>query len=206
MIKADLYNQNREKIGEVELKDSIFGEPRKLSIVHEYVRWLMARKRAGTASTKTRGEVSGGGRKPWRQKGTGRARHGSIRAPQWKGGGVVFGPKPRDYAFDLPKKIRRKALRIALSDRFREGKLFFVDEIKLGSIKTKDAYEIAKRFEALNSTVVVDDKDEVLVKSFRNIPKVDLLRWDELNAYEVLKRRVLIITKGALDKIQERWG
>ncbi len=206
MIKADLYNQNREKVGEVELKESIFDVPRKLSIVHEYVRWLLARKRAGTASTKTRGEVSGGGRKPWRQKGTGRARHGSIRSPIWKGGGIVFGPRPRDYAFDLPKKVRRKALKIALSDRFREGRIYFLDQIKLENIKTKDAYEILKKFEALNSLIVLGDKDEIVEKSFRNIPKVEVIRWDEINAYEILKKRHVLVTRDALDKIQERWG
>ncbi len=205
-MKADLYNQQKEKVGEVELKETVFNEPRKLSIVHEYVRWLLARKRAGTASTKTRGEVRGGGRKPWRQKGTGRARHGSIRSPIWRGGGVVFGPKPRDYAFDLPKKVRRKALRIALSDRFREGRIYFLDKIELPRIKTKDAYEILKRFDALNTLIVIGDRNEVLIKSFRNIPKVDVLRWDEINAYEILKKKYIMITRDALDKIQERWG
>ncbi len=206
MIKADLYNQNREKVGEVELKESIFDEPRKLSIVHEYVRWLLARKRAGTANTKTRGEVRGGGKKPWRQKGTGRARHGSNRSPVWRGGGVVFGPKPRDFAFTLPKKVRRKALRIAISDRFRENRIFFIDQISLGEIKTKKAYEILKKFDVNKALIVVADKDDILEKSFRNIQGVDLMEWDEINAYEILKKKYLFITKDALDKIQERWG
>ena len=118
----------------------------------------------------------------------------------------MFGPKPRDYAFDLPKKVRRKALRIALSDRFREGRIYFIDQIKLDSIKTKNAYEILKKFDTFNSLIVIEDRDEVLEKSFRNIPKVDLIRWDEINAYEVLKRKYILMTKGALDKIQERWG
>ncbi len=206
MIKADLYNQKKEKVGEVELKESIFAVPKKKSIVHEYVRWLLARKRAGTASTKNRSEVKGGGRKPWRQKGTGRARHGSIRSPVWKGGGVVFGPKPRDFAFNLPKKIRKKALKIALSDKFREEKIYFIDQLSLEEIKTKEAYEILRAFNTLNSLVIIEEKDEKIVKSFRNIPKVDTFRWDEINAYEILKKKDLLITKGALDKIQERWG
>ena len=180
--------------------------PKKKSIVHEYVRWLLARKRAGTASTKNRSEVKGGGRKPWRQKGTGRARHGSIRSPVWKGGGVVFGPKPRDFAFNLPKKIRKKALKIALSDKFREEKIYFIDQLSLEEIKTKEAYEILRAFNTLNSLVIIEEKDEKIVKSFRNIPKVDTFRWDEINAYEILKKKDLLITKGALDKIQERWG
>ena len=203
---ADMYNQNKEKIGEVELKETVFDVPENKSIVHQYVRWLLARKRQGSANTKTRGEVSGGGKKPWRQKGTGRARAGSNRSPIWRKGGIVFGPRPRDFAFDLPKKLRKKALKITLSARLREDRISFVDKINLEKISTKEAFKIVKNFGEKSILFIVEDKNDVIYKSFRNIPKVNVLRWNEINAYEILKSRNLVVTKESLDKIQEVWG
>jgi len=203
---SELYNQSMDKVGEVELKEEVFNVPVNLSVVHQYVRWLLARKRQGSASTKTKGEVRGGGKKPWRQKGTGRARAGSIRSPIWKGGGVVFGPKPRDFAFDLPKKIRQKALKIALSSRYNDKRIVFLDKVELDGISTKEAFKIVKKVSEKSMLLIIDERNDVINKSFRNIPKVDILVWNEINAYEILKKNNIVITKNALDKIQEVWG
>jgi len=206
MARADLYNLNREKVGEVELKDEIFAHAVKPHLFYEVVKWQLAKRRRGTHSTKTRAEVAGGSRKPWPQKHTGRARHGSIRSPIWRGGGVVFGPKPRDYEYPLPKKVRRAALRSALSLRFKEGKVLILDDFKLEGIKTKKFVEAMERLglKEQKTLIVIPEKDEVLEKSARNVPWVKVLRWQGLNVYDVLYYDNLIILSGALPKIEER--
>ena len=206
MAQIDLYNLSREKVGEVELRDEVFNGPVKPHLFYEVVKWQLARRRRGTASTKTRAEVSGGGRKPWRQKGLGRARAGSIRSPLWRGGGVVFGPKPRDYSYPLPKKVRRAALRSALSLRYKEGKLTVLDGFDLGQIKTKLFVEAMEKLGLKGEKVLIvtDGKDEVLERSARNVPWAKVLRCEGLNVYDVLNYRHLLILRSALPKIEER--
>ena len=206
MAQIDLYNLSREKVGEVELKDEVFNGPVKPHLFYEVVKWQLAKRRRGTASTKTRAEVRGGGRKPWRQKGLGRARAGSIRSPLWRGGGVVFGPKPRDYSYPLPKKVRRAALRSALSLRYKEGKLTVLDGFDLGQIKTKLFVEAMEKLGLKGEKVLIvtDGKDEVLERSARNVPWAKVLRCEGLNVYDVLNYRHLLILRSALPKIEER--
>ena len=206
MAQIDLYNLSREKVGEVELKDEVFNGPVKPHLFYEVVKWQLAKRRRGTASTKTRAEVSGGGRKPWRQKGLGRARAGSIRSPLWRGGGVVFGPKPRDYSYPLPKKVRKAALRSALSLRYKEGKLTILDGFDLGQIKTKLFVEAMEKLGLKGEKVLIvtDGKDEILEKSARNVPWAKVLRCEGLNVYDVLNYHHLLILKSALPKIEER--
>ena len=206
MAQIDLYNLSREKVGEVELKDEVFNGPVKPHLFYEVVKWQLAKRRRGTASTKTRAEVSGGGRKPWRQKGLGRARAGSIRSPLWRGGGVVFGPKPRDYSYPLPKKVRKAALRSALSLRYKEGKLILLDGLELPQIKTKLFVEAMEKLGLKGEKVLIvtDGKDEVLERSARNVPWAKVLRCEGLNVYDVLNYRHLLILRSALPKIEER--
>jgi large subunit ribosomal protein L4 len=204
MATIAVVNSKNEKVGEINLPEEIYAVPVKRGLLHEVVRWQMARWRAGTACTKTRGEVRGGGRKPWRQKGTGRARQGSIRAPHWVGGGVVFGPKPRDYSFKLNKKQRRLALKMALSTRAKEGKLLVVEDFGLSGIKTKDFVAFLKQLGVEDALVVVPERDEVVEKSARNIPTVKVLAVEGLNVYDVLDHEYLIIKREALPKIEER--
>lgn len=206
MARTELYNLNREKVGEVELKDEIFQYPVKPHLFYEVVKWQLAKRRRGTHSTKTRAEVAGGSRKPWPQKHTGRARHGTIRSPIWRGGGVVFGPKPRDYEYSLPKKVRKAALRSALSLRFREGKLMVLDEFRLEEIKTKRFVEAMERLglKEQKTLIVIDRKDEVLERSARNVPWVKVLRCEGLNVFDVLYYPNLVILSKALPKIEER--
>ncbi len=206
MAQIDLYNLSREKVGEVELRDEVFNGPVKPHLFYEVVKWQLAKRRRGTASTKTRAEVRGGGRKPWRQKGLGRARAGSIRSPLWRGGGVVFGPKPRDYSYPLPKKVRRAALRSALSLRYKEGKLTVLDGFDLGQIKTKLFVEAMEKLGLKGEKVLIvtDGKDEVLERSARNVPWAKVLRCEGLNVYDVLNYRHLLILRSALPKIEER--
>ncbi len=204
MATITVVNAKNEKVAEVNLPEDIYAVPVKRGLLHEVVRWQMARWRAGTACTKTRGEVRGGGRKPWRQKGTGRARQGSIRAPHWVGGGTVFGPKPRDYSFKLNKKQRRLALKMALSSRAQDGKLLVVEDFGLSGIKTKDFVAFLSNLGVEDALVVVPERDEVVEKSARNLPKVKVLAVEGLNVYDVLDHEYLIIKREALPKIEER--
>ncbi len=205
MPKVDVYNSQKEKVGEVELPEDIYAVPVKVGLLHEVVRWQRARWRAGTACTKTRGEVRGGGRKPWPQKHTGRARQGSIRAPHWVGGGVVFGPKPRSYEFKLNKKVRRLALKMALSNRVSVGHVYVVTDFGLGDKpKTKQFLEFLNRFGTQNALVVVPERDLVAEYSARNLPKVKVLAVEGLNVYDILDHEYLILRQDALPKIEER--
>ena len=203
MPKTTLYNTKAEKVGEIELNDLVFGIEANKEAMHTMVVNYLANQRQGTQSTKTRTEVRGGGRKPWRQKGTGRARQGSIRAPQWTGGGVALGPKPRSYRFSVNKKLRRLALKSALSTKVAENEIIVIDELKLDSFKTKEMAAILKAFEADHALVVTAGKDDNVVRSAANIPGIETSMAENLNVYDVLKHSKFIVTKDAVSKIEE---
>ncbi len=204
MPVIDVLNTKREKVGELELNDHVFNAPDKPYILHEVVRMQLAKRRAGTASTKGRSEVSGGGRKPWRQKGTGRARVGTIRSPLWRGGGVVFGPKPRSYEMKVPKKVRKLALRIALSTKFRENQMTVVDQFSMERIKTKDFLQILENLQLEGKTLVITNgKDEKVEKSARNIPWVKVLPTEGINVFDLLKYENLLMSRDSVGKVEE---
>jgi large subunit ribosomal protein L4 len=208
MGSVDLLNQRGEKVDSVELDDSIFNAEIDEGLVQRVVLWQLAKRRSGTASTKTRGEIRGGGKKPWRQKGTGRARVGTNRSPIWTGGGTVFGPKPRSYAFSLPKKVRRAALRSVLSSRLKENRLTVVDKIDLESPKTRLFLEPLRALglEGGKALFVTPDKDETLLRSSRNLYQVLVLPVDGLNVYDLLRFEKLVLLQDAIPKICERLG
>ncbi|MBZ4663291.1 MAG: rplD [Caloramator sp.] len=203
MPKVDLYNMNAEKVGEIELSDAVFGVEINPYVMHQVVKMQLANKRQGTQSALTRAEVSGGGIKPWRQKGTGRARQGSIRAPQWTHGGIVFAPKPRDYSFTVPKKVKRLALKSALSSKVVDNNIIVLDELKLDVPKTKTIVEMLKKFDAKKTLIVVKESDEVIYKSVRNIENAHVIPVNNINVYDLLKYEKLIITKDAASKVEE---
>ena len=204
MPKANLYDITGKQVGEVELAEAVFGIEPNETAVHAVVKNHLANCRQGTQSALTRGEVSGGGRKPWRQKGTGHARQGSIRAPQWTHGGIALGPKPRSYNYVLPKKMRRLALKSALSSKVADGALLVLDELKLDEIKTKT---VAAMLTALNADrkvlLVLPEKNDVAVKSARNIPGVKTALVNTINTYDILNADKLIVVKDAVAKIEE---
>lgn len=204
MPVVDVFNINKEKVGEVDLKEEIFGVDVYPPVLHEVVTWQRACRRAGTASTKTRGEVSGGGRKPWRQKGTGRARAGSIRSPLWRGGGTVFGPKPRSYAYTLPKKVRRLALKMALSSKLKSGRLVILDSYPQGTPKTKEFVQVLKNFDITKALFVTPERHEVLELSARNVPYVQVLPTAGLNVYDILRHEHLVLLSPAVAQIEAR--
>ncbi|MFZ5942530.1 MAG: 50S ribosomal protein L4 [Bacillota bacterium] len=203
MPKVALYNTQGSQVGEIELNDEIFGIEPNESVVHEAVVMQMASLRRGTSSTKSRGEVRGGGRKPWRQKGTGRARVGTIRSPLWRGGAIIFGPKPRDYGYSIPKKKRRLALKSVLSAKVLDGQLIIVDELKFDQPKTKEMVKVLDALKAEKALVVTADLDENVLKSSRNIPGVSQLVAEGLNVYDILTHDKLILTKEAVSKVEE---
>jgi large subunit ribosomal protein L4 len=204
MPVVDLFNSAREKVGTVDLDDSIFAAEVKEHLFHMVVRYQLAARRQGTHATKRRAEVSGGGRKPWKQKGTGRARQGSTRAPHWRGGGVVFGPQPRSHAFALNKKVRRAALRSALSRRQGEGSLYVLDGVALPEVKTRHFAQFMKAFAFESLLVVVPSEDANLSRAARNIPGVTVLPVAGLNVYDVLRHRNIALTAPAIAPIVER--
>jgi large subunit ribosomal protein L4 len=203
MPKVTVYNMAGEQVGEIELNDRIFAAPVRSDLMHEVVLMYLANARRGTHSTKGRSEVRGGGRKPWRQKGTGRARQGSIRAPQWTGGGVVFGPKPRDYKYRLPKKVRRAALYSALSSKLGEGKLIVLDNLELPEIKTKHVVALLRRFDVEKALIVDGQVQEKTLLSARNLPGVKYVSAGGVNVYDVLRHDHLVLTRDAVEKVQE---
>ncbi|MHB8171530.1 MAG: 50S ribosomal protein L4 [Thermincolia bacterium] len=204
MPKVAIYNINGQQVGDIELKEEIFGiEPNK-HVLHQAVVLQLASQRQGTASTKTRAEVRGGGRKPWRQKGTGRARHGSIRSPIWTGGGITFGPKPRKYGFSIPKKVRRLALKSALSSKVLAGELVIIDELSMEQPKTKDMVKILDNLKVAEKALVVTaEPNENIERSARNIPGVTPMSANGLNVYDILKHGKLVITKEAVARVEE---
>ncbi|MEN8907028.1 MAG: 50S ribosomal protein L4 [Clostridiales bacterium] len=216
MPKVDLFDMDGKKIGDIDLNDNIFGIEVKKEVLHSVVVNQLANKRQGTQSTKTKSEVRGGGSKPWRQKGTGRARHGSIRSAQWIKGGVVFAPKPRSYNYTLPKKVKRLALKSALSSKVLEKDIIVLDDISFDEIKTKNMYKVLKNLETEKNALVIlptvnksKDDESKLKKSFvirrssNNIPGVKTLMVNTINVYDILKYNKLILTKESLSNIEE---
>jgi large subunit ribosomal protein L4 len=206
MPTVDLYNTNHDVVGECELREDVFGVPVKTHVLHEVVLYQLAKRRAGTAKTKTRNEISGGGKKPWRQKGTGRARSGTSRSPIWRGGGTIHGPLPRSYDMRVPKKVRRLALKMALSQKVTDREFTVLDQLLLERIKTKDFAAILDRFELSKTLVVIPHQDENLEKSARNIPNVKVLRTEGLNVYDLLNYHNVLVTQETVGKIEETLG
>jgi len=202
--KVALYDMSGAQIGELELSDSVFGIEPNQAVMYDFVKMQLANKRVGTSSTKTRAEVSGSGKKPWRQKGTGRARVGSRRNPVWTGGGIAFGPRPRDYSYRLPRKVRKLAMKSALSSKVLENNIIVVDQLNFDEPRTK---QMVATLQALNSSkktlVVTADGDANITKSARNIPGVKPLRVDYINVYDLLKYDTLLITRDAVAKVEE---
>ena len=203
MAKVSVYNMEGKEVGTAELNDSIFGVEVNEHLVHMAVLQQLANNRQGTQKAKTRSEVSGGGRKPWRQKGTGHARQGSIRAPQWKGGGVVFAPTPRDYSFKLNKKEKQAALKSVLTDKVQNDALVVVDELKLDEIATKEFAKVMKNLNVEKGLVVLADNDKNVVLSARNMADVNTEVVNAINVYDILSAGKLVLTKDALTKIEE---
>ncbi len=204
MANVKMYNMSGAEVGTIDLNDDIFGIDVSEHAMHMAVVQYLANKRQGTQSAKTRAEVRGGGRKPWRQKGTGRARQGSIRSPQWTGGGVVFAPKPRDYSFKLNKKFKRLALKSALTTKVTEEKIVVLDELNLAEIKTKEMSKILANINVEKALVVMDGTDNKnVILSARNIPNVKTAGVNTINVYDILKYNTLVLTKSAVAKIEE---
>jgi large subunit ribosomal protein L4 len=203
MASVDVFNMSGEKVGSMELKDSIFGVEVSEHAVHMAVLQYLANQRQGTKSAKTRAEVRGGGRKPYKQKGTGRARQGSIRAPQWTGGGVVFAPKPRDFHMRLNKKLKRLAMKSALTSKVSEGKLIVLDELKLPEIKTAGMVKVCRSLGLDKALVVINGSDRNVILSARNLPGVKTAGVNTINVYDILKHDKFVATREAVEKIQE---
>ena len=203
MAKVSVYNIEGSQVGEIELNDSVFGVEVNEHLVHMAVVAHLAAKRQGTQSAKTRSEVSGGGKKPWRQKGTGHARQGSTRAPQWTGGGVVFAPKPRKYEIKLNKKERRLALKSALTSRVADNKIVVLDALNFDEIKTKNFKAVMDNLKVSKALVVMAEKNDNVVLSARNIPSVKTALTNTINVYDILKYDTLVVTKDAVNAIQE---
>ncbi len=204
MSTVDVVNTKNEKVGEIELSEKIFDLQVKEHVLHDVVRQQRAAKRAGNACTKTRVEVRGGGSKPWRQKGTGRARAGTNTSPIWRGGGVTFGPKPREYSFKLNRKVKKQAIAMAMSARLREGNLVVVDDFVMDAIKTKDFVNIMKGFEFENCLLITEGKNENLSKSARNVNGFKVMSSDGLNVYDILLHKKLMLVKPAIEGIEKR--
>ena len=203
MAKVSVINMEGKQVDEIELNDAVFGVEVKENLVHQAVLSQLANDRQGTQKAKTRSEVSGGGRKPWRQKGTGHARQGSTRAPQWTGGGVVFAPVPRDYSFKMNKKEKRAALKSVLTDRVNENKFIVVDDIKFEAPKTKDFVKMMNNLNVSKALVVLKDNDVNTVMSAKNIPTVKTALTNTINVYDILKYDVVVIDKAAVATIEE---
>ena len=203
MANVSVYNIEGKEVGSIELNDAVFGVEVNKHLVHMAVVNQLANNRQGTQSAKTRSEVSGGGRKPWRQKGTGHARQGSTRSPQWTGGGVVFAPKPRDYSFKMNKKEKRIALLSALSSKVADNKIVVLDAFNLDEIKTKKFAEVMSNLKVDKALVVIEGENKNVVLSGRNIPTVKVSATNEINTYDVLKYETLVVTKAAVEKLEE---
>lgn len=203
MAKVSVYNMEGKEVDTIDLNDAVFGVKVNEHLVHMAVVQQLANKRQGTQKAKTRSEVSGGGRKPWRQKGTGHARQGSTRAPQWKGGGVVFAPVPRDYSFKMNKKEKRAALKSALTSRVQANKLIVIDELKFDEIKTKNFKAVIDNLNVAKAYVVINENDEKVVLSARNLPNVQTALANTINVYDIMKGGTVILTKDAAKTIEE---
>ena len=203
MANVTVYNIEGKQVGTLELNDAVFGVEINDHLVHMAVVQQLANKRQGTQSAKPRAEVRGGGRKPWRQKGTGHARQGSTRSPQWKGGGVVFAPKPRDYSFKMNKKEKALAIKSALTSRVNEAKFFVLDDLSFGEIKTKNMKAVLDSLKLQKALVVIGEKNANVQLSARNLPKVRTVLTNSINVYDILKYDTLVLTKDAVAKIEE---
>ena len=203
MANVKVFNMSGSEVGSIDLNDSIFAVEVNEHVMHQAVVQYLANQRQGTQSARTRSEVRGGGRKPWRQKDTGRARQGSIRSPQWTGGGVVFAPKPRDYSFKLNKKVKRLALKSALTTKVNEGKLVVIDSLELNSFKTKEMASVLKNVNVDKALIVIEDGNDYAVISARNIPTVKTASVGTINVYDILKYDSMVVTKAAVEKIEE---
>jgi len=203
MPTVKVYNTEKKEVGEIQLNDSIFGVEVSVEAMHQVVLAQLANKRQGTQSAKTRAEVRGGGIKPWRQKGTGRARQGSIRAPQWIHGGIVFAPKPRDYRVSVPKSMRRVAMKSALTSKVQDNEMIVLESLAFDAPKTKDMVKVLNAFETKKTLIVVAEPNENVYKSARNIPGVAVVPVNNINVYDILKYENLMITKDAVSKIEE---
>ncbi|KGM93912.1 50S ribosomal protein L4 [Clostridium botulinum] len=203
MPTVDLYNREGQKVGDLQLAEAVFAVEVNADVLHQVVVAQLANKRQGTQSAKTRAEVSGGGKKPWRQKGTGRARQGSIRAPQWIHGGIVFAPKPREYRMAIPKSMKRVAMKSALTSKVNEQELVVLESLELEAPKTKEMVKMINAFEAKKPLIVVEESNEVVYKSIRNIEGATVVPVNNINVYDILKHDKFIITKDAIAKIEE---
>ena len=203
MANVSVYNIEGKEVGSIELNDAVFGVEINEHLVHMAVVNQLANNRQGTQSAKTRSEVSGGGRKPWRQKGTGHARQGSTRAPQWTGGGIVFAPKPRDYSFKMNKKEKKLALLSALTSKVADNKIVVHDAFNLDEVKTKKFAEVMSNLKVDKALVVIEGENKNVVLSGRNIPTVKVSATNEINTYDVLKYETLVVTKAAVEKLEE---
>ncbi len=203
MTTSAVYDIGNQKVSDIELDDRIFNAKINPTLFYDVVRMDLASQRKGTASTKNRSLVRGGGAKPWRQKGTGRARAGTRRSPLWRGGGTIFGPMPRDYSFSLPKKVRRAALRAALSLKHQEGKLILLSDFPMEGFKTRQVLEVLRKFQVENALIVTDEKQPFLGRSVQNIPGIEVLRYEGLNVYDILNHEHLILLRPTVEKIEE---
>jgi len=204
MAVTEIYNVDNVKVGDLELNDNLFAVPVNPHIIHEIVRMQRAARRAGTACTKTRTEVRGGGKKPWKQKGTGRARAGSTTSPLWRGGGVVFGPKPRDYSFKLPKKVKKLGLRMALSSRFSDKLVLVLDNFKIDEIKTKRFIGVMNTLNIENALIVVPERDDHLERSSRNVQGFKVIPTAGLNVYDILLHKHIVLLQPCIGQLEER--
>lgn len=202
MPVLNVYDIEKTKVAEIDLSDHVFGAEVNEHILYEVVRMQLASRHQGTASTKTRNDVSGGGKKPWRQKGTGRARAGTSRSPLWRGGGTVFGPHPRDYSYSIPKKVRRAALKSALSLKVKEDRVIILRDFPMDEIKTKRFQEVLNRFELGTTLFVLDEKNTILEKSSRNIKSVKMMRSEGINVFDLLKYDTLVLLEPSVKKIE----
>jgi large subunit ribosomal protein L4 len=202
MAVADVFNIEKKKVAQVDLNDAVFGAEVNEAIIYDVVKMQLASRRSGTASTKTRSDVSGGGKKPWRQKGTGRARAGTTRSPIWRGGGIVFGPHPRDYSYSIPKKVRKKAIISALSMKFKENKMLILKDFPMEKISTRIFKGVFDLFSLKKALFILDDNNAVLLKSSRNIKNVKMIRSEGINVYDILNHEHLILLEPSVKKIE----
>ncbi|MDP2756445.1 MAG: 50S ribosomal protein L4 [Desulfurivibrionaceae bacterium] len=204
MAVTEIFNVDNVKVGDLELNDNLFAVPVNPHIIHEIVRMQRAARRAGTACTKTRTEVRGGGKKPWKQKGTGRARAGSRTSPLWRGGGVVFGPKPRDYSFKMPKKVKKLGLRMALSSRFGDNLVLVLDNFKIDEIKTKRFIGVMNNLKIDNALIVIPERDDHLERSSRNVQGFKVIPTAGLNVYDILLHKHIVLLQPCIGQLEER--
>ncbi|MHB8137220.1 MAG: 50S ribosomal protein L4 [Smithellaceae bacterium] len=202
MAVADVFDIEKKKVAEVELNDAVFAAEVNEATIHDVVKMQLASRRSGTSATKGRSEVRGGGKKPWRQKGTGRARSGTSRSPIWRGGGIVFGPQPRDYSFSVPKKVRKKALISVLSMKVKEEKMTVLQSFPMDAISTKAFQQVVELFGLKKTLFVIDRDDAVLMKSSRNLKNVKMIRSEGINVYDVLKYEHLVLLEPSIKKIE----